>query len=84
MVNEDTSTFGTGFNKGNGGIYAMEWTETTIKMWTFTHANAPSSLTSGSPDTSAFGTPYAAFATGSGCTLTEMFGPQQIVSLLNF
>jgi hypothetical protein len=79
MKNPSTSSFGTGFNNQGGGIYAMEWTATTIKMWTFTHANAPASLTSGSPVISQFGTPYAAFATGSGCTLASKMGPQQIV-----
>ncbi|KAF7718578.1 Endo-1,3(4)-beta-glucanase [Penicillium ucsense] len=52
-------SYGTSFNKQGGGVYAMEWTETFVKIWFFPRASIPASITSGQPDTTEFGTPMA-------------------------
>ncbi|KAF2804641.1 uncharacterized protein BDZ99DRAFT_425457 [Mytilinidion resinicola] len=56
------NTYGTDFNTAKGGVYAMEWTSTAIKMWFFPRTAIPKSITTGNPDTTTFGTPTAAFA----------------------
>ncbi|KAF2798785.1 glycoside hydrolase family 16 protein [Melanomma pulvis-pyrius CBS 109.77] len=55
------NTFGTGFNSAVGGVYAMEWTSTSIKMWFFPRNQIPASITANAPDTATFGTPTSNF-----------------------
>lgn len=54
-------TFGSGFNSASGGVYAMEWTSNSIKMWFFPRGRIPASITADAPDTATFGTPTANF-----------------------
>ncbi|OCK74731.1 glycoside hydrolase family 16 protein, partial [Lepidopterella palustris CBS 459.81] len=76
-----TSSYGDGFNAVNGGVYAMEWTSTSIKVWFFPRSSIPNSITHGSPDVKTFGTPVAFF---SGCDFDTHFANHQIVFDTNF
>ena len=45
-----TATYGTSFNKAGGGVYAMEWTDSSISVWFFPrNSSGISALTSSSP-----------------------------------
>ena len=76
-------SYGTDFNKALGGVYAMEWTSTSISVWFFprdspafdTHFSADN-LTA--PDLSTWGTPMAHFS-GSGCDFTQRFKDLKII-----
>lgn len=57
----EQNTFGAGFNTAVGGVYAMEWTSQSIKIWFFPRNKIPASITANAPDTSAFGTPNSNF-----------------------
>lgn len=57
----ESNTFGTGFNSASGGVYAMERTSTSIKVWFFPRGSVPASITADAPDTSKFGTPNSNF-----------------------
>ncbi|KAF2739283.1 hypothetical protein EJ04DRAFT_609386, partial [Polyplosphaeria fusca] len=54
--------FGPDFNTNGGGVYAMEWTNSSINIWFFSPENVPESLFSPSPDTNDFGIPGASFS----------------------
>lgn len=41
------NSYGPSFNQNGGGYYAMERTDTAIKVWFFTRGNAPGDLSSG-------------------------------------
>lgn len=56
-----TSSYGTPFNSGGGGVYAMEWTSSAIKIWFFARAAVPADLAGGSPNPAAWPTPQASF-----------------------
>jgi nicotinate-nucleotide pyrophosphorylase (carboxylating) len=80
-------SYGTEFNRAGGGIYAMEWTPTSISVWFFprnspsftTHFGAQTAATgTTAPDPSAWGTPMAHFS-GSGCDFTERFKDLSII-----
>lgn len=58
----ESNTYGSGFNTAVGGVYAMEWTSTSIKVWFFPRGKIPASITADAPDTSTFGTPNSNFA----------------------
>lgn len=70
--------YGTGFNTNGGGVYAMQWTSSFIKLWFFPRGSIPSSITAGSPDVSTFGTPQANFDGGS-CNIDSHFVNHRIV-----
>ncbi|OQU94025.1 hypothetical protein CLAIMM_00447 isoform 1 [Cladophialophora immunda] len=71
------ATFGSGFNDGQGGVYATEWTSSAINIWFFARSAIPSDISSGSPDPSNWGQPLASFA--GGCNIDEFFNDNQIV-----
>jgi hypothetical protein len=71
-------SYGTGFNKAGGGIYAMEWTSISISVW-FLPRNSPFSTNATStPDPTLWGTPMARFS-GTGCDFEERFKNLKII-----
>ncbi|KAH7095121.1 concanavalin A-like lectin/glucanase domain-containing protein [Paraphoma chrysanthemicola] len=73
-------SYGTEFNKAGGGIYAMEWTTTSISVWFFPRTSPlyTSTANSTTPDPKQWGTPLAHFA-GSGCDLAARFRDLRII-----
>lgn len=76
-----TEGYGVGFNVMGGGVYAMEWTSTSIKVWNFPRTAIPADITAGSPDPTTWSTPISAFSSGSdgGCTIDSHFSGHNIV-----
>lgn len=72
----DCTSYGDGFNNIGGGVYVVEWTAESIKIWSFVNGSVPTDIINGRPDPSVWGFPAASF---SGCNIDEFFGPQQIV-----
>ncbi|EAW18996.1 putative GPI anchored endo-1,3(4)-beta-glucanase [Aspergillus fischeri NRRL 181] len=77
VVKGTNGSSGDPFNEAGGGVYAMEWTDTFIKIWFFPRSQIPASLSSGNPDTSSFGTPMAHLQ-GS-CDFAERFKAQKFI-----
>ncbi|KAJ5157008.1 uncharacterized protein N7482_008108 [Penicillium canariense] len=82
IIGSSDQSYGDGFNKAGGGVYATEWTSSGISVWYFANASIPSDITSGNPDPSGWGTPSAAF-TGS-CDIDSHFKNLQIVFDISF
>lgn len=74
---EDTSSYGNGFNSIGGGVYAMEWTGSAIKIWFFPRQNIPGDISSGNPNPSGWGTPVSNFA--GNCNIASHFAQHNIV-----
>lgn len=74
---------GNGFNAGDGGTFATEWTTTHIQMFYFPRGQAPADLTTDHPDPSSWGTPYAYFQLGDDCTPSH-FRQNKIIFDLTF
>lgn len=77
VIEGQTGSYGTSFNKQNGGVYAMEWTEKYLKIWFFARGAIPASITSGNPDVSKFGTPMALVE--EGCDVATSFKAQSFI-----
>ncbi|KAK2760753.1 hypothetical protein FQN54_001989 [Arachnomyces sp. PD_36] len=74
------NSYGTGFNKAGGGVYAMEWTPEYIKIWFFTRAwggTVPLDIELGHPDPKSWGFPDAAFQ--GPCDINDHFYDMQII-----
>ncbi|KAI4156494.1 MAG: hypothetical protein LQ340_000243 [Diploschistes diacapsis] len=70
FANTDKS-YGTGFNAANGGVYALHWTNSEIKVWLFSEGGVPSDITNQStPTPNRWGTPQASFV---GCAFDSFF-----------
>ncbi|ETN37396.1 uncharacterized protein HMPREF1541_08387 [Cyphellophora europaea CBS 101466] len=82
IKSSDTSTYGSGFNAAGGGIYATEWTSSTIKIWAFTRGNIPADIASGNPIPANWGTPLAVF--GAPCQIGNYIKDQNIVFDITF
>lgn len=73
---KDTTTYGAGFNSGDGGVYATEWTATSISIYHFSRGSIPADLTAGTPDPSTWGQPLSVF---NGCDFTTAVNNQSII-----
>ncbi len=71
--------FGDGFNPGNGGTYAMEWTGRGIYVWYFARGQEPQDVLGDSPKPKQWGEPTASFQGGTNCNIDQFFKDQQIV-----
>lgn len=78
ITTSDASTYGSGLNSANGGVYATEWTSSAIRVWFFPRGSIPSDIDSGSPSPSSWGAPLSSFGGGS-CNIDNSFRDQQIV-----
>ncbi|KAH0428387.1 beta-endoglucanase [Colletotrichum camelliae] len=67
------------FGSSEGGVYAMEWTDTAVKVWGFTHANVPADIAN-NPNPDTWGTP--SFTT-SVCEASKLFGEAQLIMNIN-
>lgn len=74
-------TYGTGFNAVGGGVYAMEWTSSSIKVWFFQRSSIPSDITNGNPNPDSWSSPLAKF---SGCNFDGHFHSHSIVFDMTF
>ncbi|KAL0579258.1 hypothetical protein V5O48_002762 [Marasmius crinis-equi] len=83
----DTSSYGPSFNTNGGGWYAMERTNSGIKIWFWSRndGNIPGEVKNGatSINTDNWGTPVANFPSTS-CPISSKFGPHNIVINLTF
>jgi len=52
-------SYGAAFNNNGGGVYAMQWDNTGIKVFFFERSNIPSDITNGTPLPSNWGQPMA-------------------------
>ena len=77
VIEGEQGSYGTSFNRGGGGIYAMEWTEEHLKIWFFPRHSIPRSISSGKPDVNKFGIPMALVK--DGCDVANSFKPQSFV-----
>ncbi|GJJ06564.1 hypothetical protein Clacol_000757 [Clathrus columnatus] len=81
------NSFAAGFNGAGGGWYAMERTNSAIKVWFWsrTDSTVPSDVKNGAStvNTSNWGTPFADFP-NTNCNMTSHFGPNNIVINLTF
>lgn len=73
-----TNNYGDGFNAVGGGVYAMEWTSSSISIYFFPRAAIPADITAGAPNPASWGAPQAKFA-GSGCDIDAHFANHNIV-----
>jgi hypothetical protein len=74
--------YGTSFNSHGGGVYALQWTSSAIKIFYFPRSAIPADITSGNPDPSKWGKPMGNFDSKYGnCDIDANFPPQTIVSI---
>ncbi|KAM3498790.1 hypothetical protein MY10362_007906 [Beauveria mimosiformis] len=66
-----------------GGVYAMEWTDSYIRIFTWSPADAPSNINSAHPDTAAWGKPVMELRDGP-CNLKRQFAPQKLILNIDF
>lgn len=78
IENQNTQSYGTGFNDIGGGVIATEWTSTDINIWFFPRGTTPADVTNGDPDPSSWKEPVAQYQ--GGCDIDSHFQNQQIVS----
>jgi hypothetical protein len=74
-----SNSYGDGFNANNGGVYALEWTNSRLDIWFFGRGSEPEDVLGDTPDPSQWGTPITTFAGGNGCDIDSHFQNQNIV-----
>jgi len=74
----DPSSYGAGFNKAGGGVFAHLWNHDGIKIWRFKRSSIPQDITSGNPDPSTWPIPIA-FWSNTGCDVASHFRDHSLV-----
>jgi hypothetical protein len=77
------SSYGNGFNKLGGGVYAMDWRAEGIRVWSFSMGNIPSDILAGHPTTANWPLPDFEFS-GPNAYIGERFDSHQIIFDLTF
>ncbi|KAF7323747.1 hypothetical protein MKEN_00595700 [Mycena kentingensis (nom. inval.)] len=72
FTDETDTTFGPGFNKAGGGVFAMQFDTSAIQMWFFQAGSVPSDISSFAPEPSSWGTPKFKVG-GSSCSTKDNF-----------
>ncbi|WOO84688.1 putative glycosidase [Vanrija pseudolonga] len=72
---KSANSYGAGFNSAGGGVYALAWAKSGIKVWFFTRSAVPQDITSGSPNPDGWGTPVANFPSDN-CNPYQFFYDQ--------
>lgn len=75
-------SYGTSFNKQQGGVYTLQWTDDFLKIWFFPRSSIPASITSGKPDVTEFGKPMALVQ--ESCDVATAFKSQSFVFDVTF
>ena len=71
--------FGADFNAQQGGVYATEWTSSSISIWFFPRSSIPGDIASATPDPSKWGLPQAKWSAQTGCNVEKYFKDMRIV-----
>ncbi|KAM0753550.1 hypothetical protein T439DRAFT_322449 [Meredithblackwellia eburnea MCA 4105] len=77
VMDNKQDTYGSKFNSVGGGVFAMQWTDSGIKIWSFLRADIPDDINAGYPNPSSWGTPAAAWSSST-CSM-DHFAAQTIV-----
>ncbi|TBU64696.1 laminarinase [Dichomitus squalens] len=87
VTSTDASSYGPAFNAAGGGFYAMERSNSGVKVWLWLRnsGSIPNDVLNGgtSVDTDKWGTPLADFPSAS-CDMASHFGPHNIIINLTF
>ncbi|KAF7348526.1 hypothetical protein MVEN_01370100 [Mycena venus] len=78
FTDHQATTFGPGFNSAGGGVFALQFDTTGIKMWFFQTGNVPSDISSLAPNPSTWGAPRMSVPTSS-CSPTTFFSDLMMV-----
>lgn len=77
----DKTSYGSGFNQAQGGVFAMEYTGDTVSIWKWNNGASPSDVLSNNPNPSNWGPPRAQWhsTANGGCDLKTAIRNQNIV-----
>lgn len=78
IQDQNTQSYGKDFNSNGGGVIAMEWTSSAIRIWFFPRGMTPSDLEAGNPDPASWPEPVAQYQ--GDCDIPSHFADMQIVS----
>ncbi|KAH7148587.1 concanavalin A-like lectin/glucanase domain-containing protein, partial [Dactylonectria macrodidyma] len=71
------------YGNSDGGVYALEWTDSYIKVFAWKWANVPDNLDSDEPDTDSWGTP-SLYLKNDQCTIDDHFVDQTLIINIAF
>ncbi|KAF8347856.1 glycoside hydrolase family 16 protein [Amanita rubescens] len=68
----NATSFGSGFNAANGGVFAHLWDSTGVTMWHFTRSQIPADIKAKKPNPAGWSTPVGYWSSDS-CDITTYF-----------
>jgi len=74
----NTNSYGQNFNKNGGGVFALQWRTSGIKVWFFERNGIPQDIKSGHPNPDSWPIPTA-FLSNTECNIQKNFKAQKII-----
>lgn len=78
FLDTDARSFGEGFNRQAGGVFAHQWNSQGIAIWFFSRNEIPQDIQSGNPDPSTWPTPMALWSADT-CDMASNFYDHTLV-----
>jgi len=78
FADDDTRSYGKGFNLIAGGVFAHLWDQDGLKIWHFPRTDIPADITAGNPDPSSWPAPVGYWA-ATQCDMAEHFHDHSLV-----
>lgn len=72
LSDPNARTFGSGFNRIGGGVYATLWDDSGISIYFFPRDQIPQDIATGSPNPSSWGAPRSRWE-NEGCNTSDFF-----------
>lgn len=74
----NTTSYGSGFNAANGGVFVHLWDSTGVTMWHFTRHEIPADITAKKPNPAGWPSPVGYWSSNS-CDITTYFYEHSLV-----
>ena len=79
----NSKSYGAPFNDAKGGLYAMEWTQTGIRVWFWNEGSIPGNALSSDPNPESWGLPFGSWPFGKHCD-SGLFKDNRVIFDLTF
>jgi hypothetical protein len=81
VISPSSTSYGSGFNANNGGVYACQWVNSAISIWYFPRNSIPQDIIDNQANPANWGLPFANFPLGGNCDASHFSKLSMVIDL---